>query len=114
MRNFTLAVTKVKLMRLRLGQLGQLGDFQALSIGTCPPDGIAEADNDWPRNQCSTRKPLGIQDLIQRTTELCRRCSQGVGSKDNKFQVSAPVDPAEDQVIGGDLLNWSENYIKGP
>lgn len=93
MRDFTLAVTKVKLMQVRLDQLGraiQKGDIDTLSIKTCPPDGTAEAKHGWHHVAGALPEGLlGIRNIIERTTELCRRYCRGRGQEDDKSQVAA-------------------------
>jgi hypothetical protein len=73
MRDFSLAVTKVKLMKIRLGQLGGIDNT---SIGPHLPDG--DAGGDW--HHVSSAIPdsaSGIMDIIQRATKICRRYSYG-------------------------------------
>lgn len=73
MRDFSLAVTKVKLMKIRLGQLGGI---ENTPIRPHLPDG--DAGDDW--HHVSSAIPdsaSGIMDIIQRATKICRRYSYG-------------------------------------
>lgn len=93
MRDFTMAVTKMKLMKARLGQLGQLGelgqlgDTEDMSIQPCQPDRVAD---EWHHVASALPEGLSaIHDIIQRTTELCRRYNHGGGADDGDFSFAA-------------------------
>lgn len=74
MRDFSLAVTKVKLMKIRLGQLG---DIENTSVRPYLPDGVAGAKHhDWHHvTSALPDSASGISDIIERATRICRRYS---------------------------------------
>ncbi|ROV90362.1 hypothetical protein VMCG_09743 [Cytospora schulzeri] len=87
MRDFTLAATKVKLMKVRLGQLG---DIEKTSIPSCQLDGFAE-DTQHGLHHVADALPdgvLGIKDIIRRATKLCKRysCSGDVDASVPKLE----------------------------
>lgn len=82
-RDFSLAVTKVRLMQARLKQLGNFENSVKELYGL--DDGMGIARHDW--HHVAAALPdgyLGIREIIARATKLCSRYSQGRASLAHK------------------------------